>query len=148
VTEDWQSRAEGLADKLTADGDVHTAEWRSAVCAVPRHELVPRYYEPEGTSYRLVEPDDDASRRVWLDLVYSDTTLITRRWTARPKRPGRYRVRHAGPHDLWADVEDAHDEWARMGAPAWHRFGLTATPTTQRVWLDSPDSPHTWNLHT
>ncbi|MGQ0842449.1 hypothetical protein [Actinokineospora sp.] len=62
--------------------------------------------------------------------------------------PGRYRVRHAGPRDLWADVELAHDEWATMGAPAWHRFGLTATPTTQRVWLDSPDSEHTWNLTT
>jgi hypothetical protein len=62
--------------------------------------------------------------------------------------PGLYRVRRAGPQDLWADVEQAHDEWAAMGTPAWHRFGLTATATTQRVWLDSPDSAHTWNLDT
>jgi hypothetical protein len=77
VTDEWQARAEALADKLIADGDLRTAEWRAAVCGVPRHELVPRYYEPEGATYRLVTPDDDASRRVWLDRVYSDTTLIT-----------------------------------------------------------------------
>ncbi len=383
MTDHWQARAEALADKLTADGDLRTAEWRAAVCAVPRHELVPRYYEQEGTTYRLVDPDDHASRRAWLDLVYSDTTLITavvadssgrhipvssstkpdlmvrmlealdvhdghmvleigtgsgynaallshrlgedrvfsidlrselvdaaadrlarigyrptlramdgsgglrehspydriiatcsvpaipgewieqtapgglilvdmegqlsagnlvllrrseepvaegkfldwygrfmalrrdaasvgRAWPAmdRPHgqeratavdpveldggfrflaqfrlppgtlhtltvdggtptatcltnrdgswcsvdraadEPGRYRVRHAGPRDLWADVEHAHGEWATMGAPAWHRFGLTATPTSQRVWLDNPDSPHSWNLDT
>ncbi len=383
MTDGWQARAEALADKLTADGDLHTTRWRAAVCAVPRHELVPRYYEQEGTTYRLVAPDDDASRRAWLDLVYSDTTLITAvvadssgrqvpvssstkpdlmvrmlealdvcdgdrvleigtgtgynaallshrlgadrvfsidlrpelvdnardrlatmgyrpvlravdgsgglpdyapyhriiatcsvaaippewieqtapgglilvdvegqlsaenlvalrrgdepvaegkfldwygrfmalrhdaasdgnawpavdrsqdeerstvvdpveldggfRFLAQFRLPpgtlhtltvddgtptatcltnrdrsrcsvdraadesGRYLMRHGGPRDLWADVEHAHDEWATMGAPAWHRFGLTATPTTQRVWLDSPDSAHTWNLPT
>lgn len=383
MTDEWQARAEALADKLTADGDLHTAEWRAAVCGVPRHEFVPRYYEQEGTTYRRVTPDDDASRRTWLDLVYSDTTLITAvvadsngrqvpvssstkpdlmvrmlealdvrdghkvleigtgtgynaallshrlgadrvfsidlrpelvdaardrlatlgyrptlravdgsdglpehapydriiatcsvaaipaawieqtapgglilvdvegqlsagnlvllrrgdepvaegkfldwygrfmalrhdaasvghawptvdrsqgeqrtttvdpveldgafRFLAQFRLPpgtlhtltvdngtptatcltnqdgswcsvdrttdesGRYRVRYVGPRDLWADVEHAHDEWATMGAPAWHRFGLTATPTEQRVWLDSPDNPHTWNLDT
>jgi methyltransferase of ATP-grasp peptide maturase system len=384
VIDDWQARAEALADKLTADGDLHTAEWRAAVCGVPRHELVPQYYEQEDTTtYRLITPDDDASRRAWLDRVYSDTTLITAvvadpngrqipvssstkpdlmvrmlealdvrdghkvleigtgtgynaallshrlgadrvfsidlrpelvdaardrlatmgyrpvlravdgsgglpehapydriiatcsvaaipaawieqtapgglilvdvegqlsagnlvllrrgdkpvvegkfldwygrfmalrhdaasvghawptvdrsqgeertttvdpveldggfRFLAQFRLPpgtlhtltvddgtptatcltnrdgswcsvdreadesGRYRVRHAGPRDLWADVEHAHDEWAAMGAPAWHRFGLTATPTAQRVWLDSPDNPHTWSLDT
>ncbi|MGH3569367.1 MAG: methyltransferase domain-containing protein [Pseudonocardia sp.] len=383
MTDEWQARAEALADKLTADNDLHTAEWRAAVCGVPRHELVPQYYEQESTTYQLVTPDDDASRRAWLDLVYSDTTLITAvvadssgrqvpvssstkpdlmvrmlealdvhdghtvlevgtgtgynaallshrlgadrvfsidlrselvdaaadrlatigyrpvlravdgsgglaehapydriiatcsvaaippewieqtapgglilvdvegqlsagnlvllrrgdelvaegkfldwygrfmalrhdaasvghawptvdrsqgaertttvdpveldggfRFLAQFRLPagtlhtltvddgtptatcltnrdgswcsvdrtadesGRYRVHHAGPRDLWADVEHAHDEWATMGAPAWHRFGLTATPTTQRVWLDSPDSEHTWNLTT
>jgi methyltransferase of ATP-grasp peptide maturase system len=383
VTDEWQARAKELADKLTADGDLHTEEWRAAVCAVPRHELVPRYYEQEGSTYRLVTPDDDASRQAWLDVVYSDTTLITAvladssgrqvpvssstkpdlmvrmlealdvhdghtvleigtgtgynaallshrlgadrvfsidlrpelvdaardrlatidyrpvlravdgsgglpehapydrliatcsvaaipgewieqtapgglilvdvegqlsagnlvllrrgdelvaegkfldwygrfmalrheptgvgqpwptvdrsngveratavdpveldggfRFLAQFRLPpgtlhtltvddgtptatcltnrdgswcsvdrtadesSRFRVRHAGPRDLWADVEHAHDEWATMGAPAWHRFGLTATPTTQRVWLDSPDNQHTWHLTT
>lgn len=382
MTDEWQGRAEALADKLTADGDLHSAEWRAAVCGVPRHELVPRYYEQKGTTFRLVTPDGGASRRAWLDLVYSDTTLITAvvadssgrqvpvssstkpdlmvrmlealdvhdghtvlevgtgtgynaallshrlgaarvfsvdlrpelvnaardrlatigyrpvlgagdgsggmpehapydriiatcsvaaipgawieqtapgglilvdvegqlsagnlvllrrgdepvtegkfldwygrfmalrhdaasvghawpsvdrtqgeerttavdpveldgefRFLAQFRLPpgtrhtltvddgtptatcltnrdgswcsvarttdesGRYRVSSAGPHDLWADVEHAHDEWATMGAPAWHRFGLTATPTTQQVWLDSPNSSHTWNLH-
>lgn len=383
MTDEWQARAEALADKLTADGDLHTAEWRAAVCGVPRHELVPRHYKQEGATYRLVTPDDGASRRAWLDLVYSDTTLITAvvadssgrqvpvssstkpdlmvrmlealdvrdghtvlevgtgtgynaallshrlgadrvfsidlrpelvdaardrlatmgyrpvlravdgsgglpehapydriiatcsvpaipdewieqtapgglilvdvegqlsagnltllrrgdelvaegkflQWYGRfmalrhdaasvgqswptvdrsggeerttavdpveldggfrflaqfrlppgtlhtltaddgtptatcltnrdgswcsvdrtAEESGRYRVWHAGPRDLWADVERAHDEWATMDAPAWHRFGLTATPTTQWVWLDSPDSEHTWNLTT
>lgn len=381
IVDDWQARAERLADKLTADGDLHSAEWRAAVCAIPRHQLVPRYYEQQGEMYRLITPDDDRSRHAWLDLVYSDTTLITaiashpsghqvpvssstkpdlmvrmlesldvrdghkvleigtgtgynaallayrlgdgnvfsvdlrtelvddartrlsaigyhpvlrqvdgsgglpdhapydriiatcsvatiptewieqtapgglilvdvegqfsagnlvalRRgaepvaegmfldWYGRfmPLRheaanvgavwpavdraqgqeratavdpveldgefrflaqfrlpagtrhtltvddgtptatcltnrdgswcsvhrmadsPGRYRVLHAGLRDLWADVEQAHEEWVAIGAPAWHRFGLTATPTTQRVWLDDPASAHTWNL--
>ncbi|MGH3633490.1 MAG: methyltransferase domain-containing protein [Mycobacterium sp.] len=381
MTQDWQARAEALADKLAADGDLHTAGWRAAVCAVPRHELVPQYYTQEGTTFRLVTPEGGRSRRTWLDLMYSDTTVITAvvadpsgrhvpvssstkpdlmvrmlealdvhdghtvleigtgsgynaallshrlgqgrvfsidlrpelvdaarkrlatmgyrpvlragdgsggwpehapydrviatcsvaaipsRWIEQtapggiiladvegqlnagnlvllrrgnqpvaegkfldwygrfmalrpdttsigqlwptvdrshgeerttavdpveldgefrflaqfrlpagtahtltvedgaPKatcltcrdgswcsvervtdRSGRYQVRYAGPQDLWTDVEHAHDEWATLGAPAWHRFGLTATPTTQRVWLDRPDNPHAWNL--
>src|SRR5215470_17283819 len=383
MTVEWQARAEALAGKLAADGDLRTAQWRAAVCAVPRHDLVPRYYEQEGATYKLVTPDYGVSRQAWLDLVYSDTTLITAvvadpsgrqvpvssstkpdlmvrmlevldvhdghrvleigtgtgynaamlshrlgsdrvfsidlrpelvaaardrlatmgyrpvlramdgsgglpehapfdriiatcsvaaipgpwieqtapgglilvdvegqlsagnlvllrrgdepvaegrflhwygrfmalrhdadsvgqswpavdrsqgkerattvdpaeldggfRFLAQFRLPsgtrhtltvddgtptatclthrdgawctidrkaddsGRYRVRYAGPRDLWTDVEHAHDQWRTMGAPAWHRFGLTATPTTQRVWLDSPDNPHTWNLDT
>lgn len=56
-------------------------------------------------------------------------------------------VREAGPTPLWRAVEDAHTLWHKRGQPGWDRFGLTVTPEQQWVWLDSPDSDHTWNLY-
>jgi methyltransferase of ATP-grasp peptide maturase system len=77
----WQPMAHRLADRIAADGALHTQEWRDAVLAVPRHEFIPRYYT-EDTSARPLrwtahEPDDPASVGSWLDLVYSPTTLVT-----------------------------------------------------------------------
>lgn len=78
---DWTQRAERLADKLTADGDLRSPEWRRALCAVPRHELVPRYYVQDGLpasmDWRLIEPRDETSRQLWLEVMYSDTTMVT-----------------------------------------------------------------------
>ncbi len=78
---DWPVRARRLAEKLVADGDLHSAPWRSAVCAVPRHEFIPRYYRHDTSTrpatWQLVAPTDSAEVQAWLELVYSDTTLIT-----------------------------------------------------------------------
>ena len=78
---DWVARAERLADQLTADGDLRSPHWRRALCAVPRHEFVPRYYVQDGlpasADWRLIEPRDEDGRQRWLDVVYSDTTMVT-----------------------------------------------------------------------
>ena len=58
---------------------------------------------------------------------------------------GRHRVREAGAVRLWALVEQAYDHWQRADRPGWQRFGITATATTQRVWLDDPGG-ETWPL--
>ncbi|MGH3695564.1 MAG: hypothetical protein ACRDRX_16525 [Pseudonocardiaceae bacterium] len=64
-----------------------------------------------------------------------------------PGTDGRYRVKEAGPTPLWAQVEAAWEQWTDLAAPDWHEFGLTATPTTHRVWFGNPDGP-TWPLPT
>ena len=76
---DWVSRAQRLADEITGSGKLRSLPWRAAVCAVPRHELVPSYYEQDTNTgqWRLVDTTAPEMRGRWLDLVYSDTTLIT-----------------------------------------------------------------------
>jgi len=75
---DWIYRVFRLADRLTESGDLRTPAWRQAFCGVPRHELVPRYFEPHGDSmFSLVDGDDPTQRAAWLDAIYSDLTLIT-----------------------------------------------------------------------
>lgn len=81
IVADWPDRAQRLAEKLIADGDLRSPRWRSAVCAVPRQEFIPHYYRQDTSTrpatWRLVTPTDHAQRQAWLELVYSDTTLIT-----------------------------------------------------------------------
>ncbi len=36
--------------------------------------------------------------------------------------------------------------WTTLGRPDWDRFGLTAIADRQWIWLDTPDSDHTWHL--
>ena len=59
---------------------------------------------------------------------------------------GTHQVREAGPRRVWQIIEDAHTLWTRLGQPGWNRLGLTVTNNHQRVWLDTPTSPHTWSL--
>ncbi|MGH3805871.1 MAG: methyltransferase domain-containing protein [Pseudonocardiaceae bacterium] len=78
---DWPVRAHLLAEKLVADGDLHSPQWRSAVCAVPRHEFIPHYYRHDTSArpgtWQLVTPHGPSEVQAWLELVYSDTTLVT-----------------------------------------------------------------------
>lgn len=78
---DWPARARRLAEKLIADGDLRSPVWKSAVCAVPRHEFVPHYYHQDTSTrpatWRLITPADPHEVHDWLELVYSDTTLVT-----------------------------------------------------------------------
>ncbi len=55
-------------------------------------------------------------------------------------------VWEAGPTPLWRALEDADQLWHDLGRPGWDRFGLTVTTERQWIWLDSPDSDHTWPL--
>ncbi len=50
------------------------------------------------------------------------------------------------PDQLWSTVGRAHQYWQQLGWPRWERFGLTATPERQWMWLDQPNGPHTWPL--
>ncbi|MGH3905601.1 MAG: methyltransferase domain-containing protein [Pseudonocardiaceae bacterium] len=69
---DWTVHAARLADELTRSGKLWSPQWQNAVRAVPRHELVPEYYQREpgtGRWTRIATTDD-------LDLVYSNTALF------------------------------------------------------------------------
>ncbi|ASO19494.1 methyltransferase of ATP-grasp peptide maturase system [Actinoalloteichus hoggarensis] len=56
-------------------------------------------------------------------------------------------VAEGGPRRLWSILEDTHQQWCDLDEPAWDRFGLSVTPGRQTLWLDHPDSEHTWPVH-
>lgn len=77
MTTDWVRLARSLADRLAAAGTLRTEAWREAVAGVPRHELVPRFYEQDGIgTWREVDGADPAHREEWLAAVYSDRPLV------------------------------------------------------------------------
>lgn len=63
-----------------------------------------------------------------------------------PEPNGRYTVREAGASRLWTAIEQAWTEWTALGAPAWHEFGLTATPTAHHIWYRDPGTGPRWEL--
>lgn len=71
---DWTDAARKLAAEITAAAP----EWHDSVCSTPRHQLVPRWWEPIPDSYPfawgLHAPDPE---QPWAK-VYSDETLVTR----------------------------------------------------------------------
>ncbi len=79
VIADWRQRAEGLADQLVASGVLHDPAWRAALCAVPRHALVPRYYQQGGpdAGWSEVAGADVEQRDHWLTALYSNTAVFT-----------------------------------------------------------------------
>ncbi|MGI8816603.1 MAG: hypothetical protein ACR2G2_15335 [Pseudonocardia sp.] len=54
-------------------------------------------------------------------------------------------VAEAGPRALWTEVEALHMRWLEYGRPRRERFGLSVAPERQWIWLDRPESQHTWN---
>lgn len=51
-------------------------------------------------------------------------------------------IEQGGPRSIWDELEEALEEWRRLGSPAPDRFGLSVDRDgTHRVWLDSPGHP-------
>ncbi|WP_432947219.1 methyltransferase domain-containing protein [Kribbella sp. CA-253562] len=71
---DWTDAARKLAEEITAAAP----EWHDSVSSTPRHQLVPRWWEPIPDSYpfawglRTPQPDQP-----WAE-TYADETLVTR----------------------------------------------------------------------
>jgi protein-L-isoaspartate O-methyltransferase len=59
---------------------------------------------------------------------------------------GSRAVWETGPHPLWRLIEDSHAQWRQLGRPGWERLGLTVTAERHRIWLDSPEGEHSWDL--
>lgn len=73
----WTQKARELAEELIRSDELRTPQWRDAVCAVPRHGLIPHFYtQNEDATWHRTDCDASDPHR-WLDTVYSDTTLIT-----------------------------------------------------------------------
>ncbi|KOV61544.1 methyltransferase type 11 [Streptomyces sp. NRRL WC-3618] len=69
----WEKRADTLADRV-ADPD---SRWRPIVAAVPRHELVPRWWDVDDSgTWVLRKGGDDLD--VWGEVAYTDRSLVTR----------------------------------------------------------------------
>lgn len=84
---DWTDAARKLAAQVTSAAP----EWHDAVSAIPRHLLVPRWWEPIPDSYPFVWGlATPAMEQPWAR-VYADETLIT--------RIGAVHADHAGPDD-------------------------------------------------
>ncbi|MFD0560550.1 protein-L-isoaspartate O-methyltransferase [Stackebrandtia endophytica] len=75
---EWRPRAEALAAAVVATVP-EAAGWRDVFADVPRHHFVPTILDDTGRPLGL-------SRDTWLDLVYTDDTLLTQ---TRPISDGR-----------------------------------------------------------
>lgn len=67
----------------------------------------------------------------------------SRSWASLDFTPGAdaFDVHQHGPRHLWDEVASAHAWWHDAGSPQRTRFGITARPDHQYVWLDRPDNP-------
>jgi len=66
-----------LGRQLAAQGELADRAWRAAFDRIPRHVLVPRFYEPDQVGgWRLIDGGDPAQREHWLRSVYRDQTLV------------------------------------------------------------------------
>ncbi len=62
------------------------------------------------------------------------------------RHDGSFLVTETGSRALWAEVEQLHHLWHDCHQPCRERFGLSVAHERQWVWLDSPESPHAWEL--
>jgi protein-L-isoaspartate(D-aspartate) O-methyltransferase len=96
----------------------------------------------------LRTPDLQFSGQAWDESRPALTGRDDGSW-ARLRRldDGGYEVTQGGPRRLWDIYEAALDEWMALERPTWTRFGMLITPDRhQLVWLDSPESGHSWEL--
>ncbi|MGH3700542.1 MAG: methyltransferase domain-containing protein [Pseudonocardiaceae bacterium] len=82
-----------------------------------------------GTRTRLVAPDGS-----WCEV------------TDRSDTSGHHHVIEGGPQRLWQLIEQAHERYIALGYPGWECFGITATPSEQRIWLDTPGNVANWPI--
>ncbi|MFJ9207131.1 methyltransferase domain-containing protein [Streptomyces sp. NPDC102264] len=82
----WEMRARALAQQVT-DPD---SRWLAPVARVPRHELVPRWWEVDGSGTWVLR-DGARDPEAWADAAYTDRSLIT--------RVGVLHADHAKPDD-------------------------------------------------
>ncbi len=72
---DWTDRAASLADELVEKGKLRSREWSAAVRAVPRHALVPVFYEQDPTTGEWLRRD--GTDPAYHDRVYANRALFT-----------------------------------------------------------------------
>lgn len=78
------------------------------------------------------------------DLIIRDDTGSSARLDS--TQDGSFLVTETRSRALWADVEQLHDLWHDCQQSHRERFGLNVSHERQWIWLDSPDSQHTWEL--
>lgn len=71
---DWRGPAGRLADKV-ADPD---SRWLATVAGVPRHQLVPRWWERDAAGSDWVLRDGFSDPEGWMRAAYSDRSLVTK----------------------------------------------------------------------
>lgn len=128
----------GVADLLGQDADERPARVGPEVLADWTPQFVAQLAVP-GAQYVGMSTDGGPMLDHVVDLATgSFATLV-------PIGGGGFLVRQGGPLRLWDTVEEAISTWRDVGAPPQTEFGLTITPSRQRVWLGSPEGPG-WDL--
>ncbi|MGH4019722.1 MAG: methyltransferase domain-containing protein [Pseudonocardiaceae bacterium] len=74
----WQAPLATLVDQLSRSGDLRSPPWRAAFDETPRHVFVPTVILISESGPTVLSGEDPAQRQSWLDLVYSDTSLVTK----------------------------------------------------------------------
>jgi len=73
---DWKNRAKVMAAVIAPAG---LSRWHDAVCSVPRHRLVPRWFTHSRDCENWELRDGPSEEEAWLDAAYDpDRTLVTR----------------------------------------------------------------------
>lgn len=98
---------------------------------------------PAGT-FQSIRRDDDGNSMTYLAAPEGSWCRAIRQ----PDCRGQFPLREAGPTRLWSAVETAWAQWAELGAPPWHEFGLTAGLHDQVIWLRDPGGGYRWPLAT
>ncbi|MGW0842628.1 ATP-grasp peptide maturase system methyltransferase [Streptomyces sp. NPDC002787] len=130
----------GVADLLTQDADERSAQVGPEVLADWTTQFVAQLALP-GAQYIGMSMGGGPM----LDHVVD---LATRSFATLVPDGGRgFLVRQGGPLRLWDAAEEAISTWRSVGAPPQTEFGLTVTPTRQRVWLGCPEGLF-WDLPT
>lgn len=74
ATGEWEGRLNRLVDELVATGKLRSPEWIDAFRTVPRHVLVPQYYQQDATGQWSPVATDHGPG---LDAVYTNKVLFT-----------------------------------------------------------------------
>ncbi|MFC5220475.1 protein-L-isoaspartate O-methyltransferase family protein [Streptomyces coerulescens] len=69
---EWLPHARRLAHQIVRP----ESRWHEAVAGVPRHQFVPRWWEPDGEVWTV--RTGAAAPDLWLEKAYEDQTLVTR----------------------------------------------------------------------
>ncbi|MEO3766211.1 methyltransferase domain-containing protein [Streptomyces sp. B8F3] len=85
-------------------------------------------------AFPWMESYPDGSYTLWL----RDAAVTS--WATADYEPDRseFEVVQSGPRKLWDEVERAYRWWSEHDRPGFDRFGLTVSPHSQCLWLDTP----------
>ncbi len=77
IAQDWQPRLGAMVDQLAETGELTDPAWLEAFAHVPRHLFVPTVLTVDESDVTAVSGEDPAQREAWLNLVYTDSPLVT-----------------------------------------------------------------------
>ncbi|MEV5571500.1 methyltransferase domain-containing protein [Spirillospora sp. NPDC052269] len=134
---DGPPRASATGPKAVAS--VTRTDPRGLLGASPGAEVVIAALVPDVRAHAEIAVD--GSCRFWAVENRADDPS----WASVEFLPGHddYPVQQFGDRRLWDEVETAYQHWIAWGRPNRDRFGLTAAPSGQQIWLDRPDQPLT-----
>ncbi|MGH2709070.1 MAG: hypothetical protein ACRDJK_12370, partial [Actinomycetota bacterium] len=135
--EEWMGRARAVLDK---GGDTRPTALSGRVLEDDTFAIFAGLSIPSVWSIRRIQPHGES-----LYLVHRDNASWAR-LTESPDGEDRA-VTQGGPRRLWDELELAHDRWLKLGRPTRDRYGVSVSSLgRQSVWIDTPDSEHTWEL--